>query len=172
MKTAVKIGIIGGIGLTLVAVAAYFEKQANLLKEACSTIAGAIIHQISFTNVSFTLMMNIANKSDIDFTVTNQKYNVYVNNMLVAKIDNPDTVKVNARGTSTVNINVKFNPQDLLKKGIQNITSLIKNKDNMIIEVKGYLSLKAGIISVTDYQVDERMTLKEILSPPKDVKKC
>lgn len=172
MKTPYKIAIIGGLGLGLVAIMAYFNKQANLLKEACFIVAGAIIHKISFDRVSFTMLLNISNRSDIDFSVINQKYNVYVNKMLVATIENPEKVDVKARGKTTVNIDVKFNPQDLLKQGIQNITALIQNKDNMMIEIKGHLSLKAGMISVTDYQVDERLTLKEILSPSKDSQKC
>jgi LEA14-like dessication related protein len=172
MKIGTKIAIIGGIALVGLSLAAYFNKQMRLLREACYTLAGAIINEISLTNVSFTLVLNISNKSDIDFTVTNQSYNIYVNDMLVATIDKKEDVRVLARGRSTVNINVAFNPQDLLSRGMQNIANLVRNKNNMIIEIKGYLSLSAGAVSITDYQVDERLTLAELLAPTPKEEKC
>ena len=172
MKTVYKISIIGGLGLGLIAVMAYFSKQSKLLSDACYTITGAIIHEINFNKVSFTMMLNISNNSDIDVTITNQRYHIYVNKMLVAKIDKPERVKVRANGKTTVNIDIKFNPQDLLKTGMQNIASLIQDKEKIIIELKGYLSLKAGLISVKDYEVDERLSLAELLAPTPSKEKC
>jgi LEA14-like dessication related protein len=172
MKLEYKIGIIGGVALCGVLLISYFNRQMNLLRDACYTVAGAIINEITFNKVSFTMILNISNKSDIDFSVTNQAYNVYVNGMLVAKIDKADNIKVLGRGRSTVNINVAFNPQDLLKQGMQNIATLIDNKNNMIIEIKGYLSLRAGAVSVKDYQVDERLTLGEMLAPNPKEEEC
>lgn len=172
MKDVKKIAIIGGLALVGIVVMAYLAKQVDLLKNACYTIAGAIIHEISFNKMSFTMLLNISNKSDIDFMVTNQKYNIYVNGMLVAVVQNPNDIKVRAKGMSTVNIDIDFNPQDLLKKGIENIASLIQNKNNIIIEVKGYLSLKAGVVNVKNYEVDERLSLKELFAPSTSTVKC
>lgn len=172
MKIEYKIAIFGGIALAGIALVSYFNRQMELLRDACYTMAGVIVNEIAFDNVSFTMMLSISNKSDIDFTVTNQSYNVYVNDMLVAKIDKEKNIKVLARGKSTVNINVAFNPQDLLSRGMQNIANLLKNKNNMVIEIKGYLSLSAGAVSIKDYQVDERLTLAELLAPPIREEKC
>lgn len=165
MKDVYKIGLIGGVGLGLIALMAYFSKQARLLADACYTVSGAIIHEIGLQRVFFTIMMNITNKSDIDFTVTNQRYNIYVNKMLVAKIEKSNSVTVVAKDNTTVSIDIKFNPQDLLKQGMQNLAYLINDKEKIVIEVKGYLSLRAGVINVKDYQVDERLTLAELLAP-------
>jgi len=167
-----KIAIIGSLALVGVAVLAYLAKQLELLQNACYTVAGAIIHEISGKKMSFTMLLNISNKSDIDFMVTNQKYNIYVNGMLVAVVQNPNDIKVRAKGMSTVNIEIDFNPQDLLKKGIENIAMLIANKNNIVIEVKGYLSLEAGIVNLKNYEVDERLSLKELLAPSVKTTKC
>lgn len=172
MKLEHKIAIFGIASIAIIGLTAYFNRQMKLLRDACYTLAGAIIKEITFEKVSFTLILSISNKSDIDFSVTGQEYNIYVNNMLVAKINNPEVVKVAARGKSTVNIDVTFNPQDLLKQGMANIASLISNKNNMIIEIKGYLSLTSGVVSIKDYQVDERLTLKELLSDDSKSEKC
>ncbi len=172
MKLEYKIGIGAGIILSLIAIAAYASKQAKLLADACSTVSGAIINEISFNKVRFTLILSISNRSDINFSITKQLYNIYVNKMLVARVDNVGKMVVNANGKSSVNINVAFNPQDLLKKGMENIAQLLADKDNMMIEVKGTMSIRSGIVSVGNYEVDERLTLKELLAPSPDSKKC
>ena len=172
MKLGYKIAILTAVGVGIVGVSSYFNRQMNLLRDACYTLAGAMINEISFSKVSFTMILSISNKSDIDFTITGQEYNIYVNSMLVATINNPEIVKVLARGRSTVNIAVSFNPQDLLKQGMQNIAALIGDKDSMVIEIKGYLSLNSGIVSIKDYKVDERLTMKELLSDISKPEKC
>ena len=42
----------------------------------------------------------------------------------------------------------------------------------MFIEIKGYLSLRAGAVSIKDYQVDERLTLAEMLAPVPKEEEC
>jgi len=165
MKDIYKIGIVAGIGLGVIGIMAYFNKQVNRLMDACFTVTGAVINQMSADNFAFTLIMNIKNKSEIDFTVTNQRYNIYINKMLVATIEKPNDIKVMGNGMTTLKIDVKFNPQDLLKQGLENIIYLLGDKKKIVIEIKGYLSLKAGIITVKDYQVDERLSLAELLNP-------
>lgn len=170
MKDITKIAIFGGIGIGLIATMAYFSKQARLLQDACYTVTGAVIHQMGFNKFSFSMLVNISNKSDINFTVTNQRYNIYINKMLVAKIEREDKLVVIANGKTTVNIDVDFNPQDLLKQGMENILYLINDKEKIVIEIKGYLSLRAGMVKVKDYEVDERISLAELLtsSPKKE----
>ena len=172
MKDIYKIGIIGGIGLGIIGVMAYFAKQARLLQDACYTVSGAIVNEMSLKNFSFTMLLNIKNKSEIDFTVTNQRYNIYVNKMLVAKIEKPNSITVIANGNTTINIDVKFNPQDLLKQGLENMVYLLKDKKNIVIEIKGFLSLKAGLVNVKDYQVDERISLSDLLTPSNKKTTC
>ena len=172
MNTTTKI-IIGGASLLgIVLVSAWVAKQAKALYDACFTVAGAIIHTISFDKMDMDLMVNIANKSDVSFTVINQDYQVYINKMLVAEITKNDNIKVVSKGNTTMKINVKFNPQDLLKKGIDNITNLINNKDRLVVEIRGTISIGKGLISFNNYRVDETLLMKELLSSPKNNKKC
>jgi len=171
MKTGVKVALIGGLGVAIIGIMSYLAKQASLLKDACYTVVGAIINEISFDNVSFKLLIGISNKSDIDFTITKQNYNIYLNKMLVATIEKPDDMRVVANGKSTIGINVSFNPQDLLRQGIENIAFLIQNRKNMVVEIKGNLSIKSGIVTINDYMIDEKLSMAELLATsPKDEK--
>lgn len=172
MNLPTKIAVGGGLTLIAIAALAYLNKQAKALYDACFTIAGAVVHTISFDNMEFDVLMSIKNTSDMSFTITNQNYNIYVNKMLVAEVENKENVKIASNGKSNMKINVKFNPQDLLKKGIENIAALLKNKDSLVIEVKGNISIGAGIVPFKNYKVDERLLMKELLSPSKKTNKC
>ena len=157
-----KIVIGGAIGVGMISLISYFYNQTKKLQEACYTIVGAVINEISFNNMNFDLLISISNQSDLSFKIDNQFYSIYVNKMLVSSIENKEKVSIGARNKSTIKINVTFNPQDLLKKGIENITSLLLKKDSLVIEIKGTLSLRAGIVSLKDYQIDERLSMKEL----------
>jgi len=170
MNTTTKIAIGGTAVLALLLLSAWVTKQAKALYDACFTVAGAVIHTISMDKMDMDLLINIANKSDVSFTVTNQNYQVYINKMLVATVNNKENTTVVSQGNTTMKINVKFNPQDLLKKGIENIANLINNKESMVIEIRGFISIGKGLVSFNDYRVDETLLMKELLSTPKNSK--
>lgn len=172
MNTTTKIAIGGTAALGIILLSAWVAKQAKALYDACFTVAGAVIHTISMDKMDMDLLVNISNKSDVSFTVTNQNYQVYINKMLVAVISNNENTKVVAKGNTTMKINVKFNPQDLLKKGIENIANLIRNKDSLVVEIKGTISIGKGLVSFNNYKVDETLLMKELLSTPKNNTKC
>ena len=170
MNTTTKIAIGGTAVLAIVILSAWVAKQAKALYDACFTVAGAVIHTISIDKMDMDLLINIANKSDVSFTLTNQNYQVYINKMLVATVNNKENTTVVSQGNTTMKINVKFNPQDLLKKGIENIANLINNKESMVIEIRGSISIGKGLVSFNDYRVDETLLMKELLSTPKNSK--
>ncbi|PIZ50436.1 hypothetical protein COY27_07175 [Candidatus Woesearchaeota archaeon CG_4_10_14_0_2_um_filter_33_13] len=170
MNTTTKIAIGGTAVLAIVILSAWVAKQAKALYDACFTVAGAVIHTISIDKMDMDLLINIANKSDVSFTLTNQNYQVYINKMLVATVNNKENTTVVSQGNTTMKINIKFNPQDLLKKGIENIANLIKNKDSLVVEIRGSISIGKGLVSFNDYRVDETLLMKELLSTPKNSK--
>lgn len=172
MNTTTKIIAVGTAITSIILLSAWAAKQAKALYDACFTVAGAVIHTISTDKMDMDLMVNISNKSDVSFTITKQDYQVYVNKMLVAEVSKKENITVVSKGNTTMKINVKFNPQDLLKKGIENIANLIKNKDSLVVEIRGTISIGKGLISLNDYRVDETLLMKELLSPPKNNKKC
>lgn len=171
-KNIYKYVSIGAISIGLISLTRYFHKQSKLLASSCYAITGAIINQISFSSVNFTLLLNVKNKSDITFTVVNQKYTIFVNGMFVADIIKKDRIKVYSQNNTTLKIDVQFNPQDLLKKGLENIDLLLADKKKMVIQIKGSLSLKAGLVSLKNYQIDEVLKMSDLLDNKKKNTKC
>jgi len=172
MKLNKKHIIFGALGVAIIGVATYMATQYKLLKNACYVVAGAIVNKLSLSQVKFTLLLNVKNNSDIDFTITNQQYDVYVNEMLVSKVDNPENTEIFSNGSTTFKINVDFNPQDLLKVGLENIEKLLLDKDKLVIEIVGKLSLRSGIVILNNYPIEERLTFKELLTKDSQTEVC
>jgi LEA14-like dessication related protein len=172
MKKIPKIALGTGLVITAIALVGYFAKQASMLRKSCYTLAGAIINNISFNNVKLTLLVNIKNKSDIPFTVYNQRYSVYVNGLLVSKIERDGDSVIDAQSKSVFQVNVEFNPQDLLRAGIINIEPLLYDKEKLMIDLRGNISLKSGLVRIRNYKVEEKMSLKELLTPNPEDENC
>lgn len=164
--------IIGGLAIAAIGVIAYFKRQINLLKDACYTISGGIIHNISLSNVKMTLFFKIVNESDITINVSNMVFNIYVNNMFITKIEKPDAQTIFSKSDTIVKLDFEFNPKDLLRAGITNIQPILFDKEKLIISIKGNFTAKTGIVKLNNYPIDEKITLKELLTPSKTSKKC
>ena len=172
MKLNKKYLLFGAIGVALIGIATYVATQYKLLQNACFVVAGAIVNKLSLAQVKFTLLLNVKNNSDIDFVITNQQYDVYVNEMLVSKVDNPEKAEILSNGSTTFKINVDFNPQDLLRAGLENIEKLLLDKDKLVIEIIGRLSLRSGIVILNNYPIEERLTFKELLTKDAKTEVC
>lgn len=169
---ALKIILGSAIVLTGVGIVAYFTRQAKLLAKSCYTMAGVIIQEISFNNVKFTLLLNVKNKSEIPFTVKNQRYKVYVNGLLVSEISQPEKTEIEGNSAKILKLDVEFNPQDLLRAGITNIEPLLYDKNRLIIDLKGYMAIQSGLVTVNNYEVSEKMSLKELMTTDPDKEDC
>lgn len=183
---------IGG-GLTLLALGTiYLVRQARLLYNAVYTVAGIVVKNISLNDINFTLLLKVENKGDLHVDIVEQSYDVYVNKMFVSHIEYPSAQQLQecsallaadkttcknkyitpiaSNSSSTIPLNIQFNPSDLLKTGFQNITSILGNQANVIINIKGKLTFKAGPITMKDFAIEETMTLADIVKNSMQVK--
>lgn len=173
-KNTGKYLIIGGLVLALAGIAVYVKRQIDLAMNYCYGVAGAIIHKMGISQIKFTLIVNIYNRSDIDITISNQRYKVYANGMLVSKVYSDEATTIKPHKSTPFKVVVDFNPQDLLKAGLKNLEGLFVNQEKLNIELNGFVSVSAGFITVKNYQITERMSLKEWMAPsdPTEVTDC
>ena len=165
MELKTKRNIVAGVLIVgVVGLVGYLGKQFHTLYNSCYAVVGAVIHKFSLDDVRITLMVRIENKSDLTVKLTKQHYNVYINNMQVASFYNENPVKLVSHSTQTLPIDVNFNPSDLLKKGITNITDLLGDKSKLIIGIRGSLTITSGIAKVDNLPVETSMSLKEMMT--------
>jgi LEA14-like dessication related protein len=165
-----KMIVLAVIATGLTAIGVYFKKQFALLKDSCTIIAGGVIHEISFNKIFFTLILKIRNKSDVTVIARKINLNVYVNNLLVSRITQNENQKIISKAYSNFNVNIDFNPKDLLKAGLKNIETILTETDTLAIRVEGTMSIETGILMVNSIPIQEKFTLKELLSSDKKTK--
>lgn len=164
--------IIGGLLVATTALIVYFKKQMNLLYDACYTISGGIVHSLTLSKVKITLFLKIVNESDLTIQISDAVFNIYVNNMFVTKILKPESQTLYSKSDTIIKLDFEFNPKDLLRAGLTNIEPIIYDKEKLVIGIKGSLSAKTGIVKLSKFPIDEKITLKEILTPSPNAKKC
>jgi len=173
MNPKLKYGlIIGALIVAGLGSLAYLKKQFNLIKDSCYTISGGIIHTLGLTNIKMTIFFKIVNESDITIKLSDMIFNIYVNNIFVTKISKPEEQVIFSKNEAIIQLEVQFNPVDLLKAGIKNIQSIIYDKEKLIINIKGTFSAKTGGVKLRNFPIDEKITLKELTTPSNTNKKC
>jgi LEA14-like dessication related protein len=153
-KTTIqRIGIgavmIGVFGYTL----NYLLKQVRKLVNTEFTFSKAKINDISFQKISITLFWKVVNKSDISFTVSNQDFDIYLNDIFVKKVGYTAPVEVKANTTSFIPTYIVFEPIELTKIGIGNAL-LFTNKENwkdLNLLCKGTFTIKTSIAEVKKF---------------------
>ena len=169
--TTKKILVASAAVLILGGIYAFFKTEFGKLKNACIVLAGGVINQLGFSYVSLSLFVKVTNISAIDMEISDVNLNIYINDLYVSNFKNPNKQQVKPHASSTMQIDVNFNPADLLKAGIKNITTLIEDQSKIVIKVKGTISVGSGIVKVNNYDVEQKMTLKDIVSPDPNKKK-
>ncbi len=159
------------IGATI-GVIGYLKKEFERLEGACYAIAGGVIHTFGLNNVKITLFFKIVNKSDISVEISNAIFNIYVNKMFVSTVKKSNKQLLKGGGETILMVDVEFNPQDLLKVGINNISPLLTDKDKLVITIKGSFDAVAGLVKLKSFPFEQSITLKELLTPADTALKC
>ncbi len=150
----------------------YFKKQFTKLADSCYTISGGIIHSISLENVNITLLFNIKNTSDLEIQIENIVFNIYVNNMFVTKILKKQKQTLLSNQPLSFQLDCEFSPRDLLKAGLTNLTTLLTNKNNLIINIKGTFDASMSVVKLKNYAFDEKISLADLTKPKQNPSKC
>jgi LEA14-like dessication related protein len=146
-------------------VVTYFQRQAKLLYNSCIKFRGVKQIKVSLQNFSMTLLLDYKNKSDISLMLVKQTYQIYVNGFLASTITSKEKTKIISHQTATLRLEVEFKPKDLLAAGLKNIEQILLDKEGIVIEVKGKMTVQTGIIFYSDLPFTEKMTLGELMHP-------
>ena len=122
--------------------------------------AGIKLNRIQPNNADFDLILNFTNKSDVEFKIVSQVYDVYINNKQVSKAVNYTPQTIQAKTTSPIAVNIKFNPE---RTG-QNILNIALSLKPIVLKVDMKLKVKLWVFKV-NIPYTYTTTLKELLKP-------
>jgi|LakMenEpi03Aug12_release.lakeMendotaPanAssembly.Ray.scaffolds.fasta_scaffold46627_9 LEA14-like dessication related protein len=161
--TTKKYLIAGAIGVVTVAGALAYLQYKKLMNYTLK-FKGLRVRKLRFNDFDFDITLDFMNKSNIDFIIEKQVYNVYLNDIFVTKLENisPSTIKANT--TSPMALNVKFNPKDVLEKIGVNAVNFVLNANKTILKVDAKLKVKLWFFNINIPYVYQS-TLKDMLYP-------
>lgn len=160
--------LVPGLLITAAAVLVYGGRQLYLLYKAAVKIVNVKINSISTGNISLVLYAELINKGDISAVVKNQHYDVFLNNVIVSTIDSRNEIHVNSNGKTILPININFSPDKTLSIGLANLSNLLIDRAKVVLEIKGYLSLTSGPITLNNFLVNIKYTLQELIDMSKE----
>jgi len=156
-----------GAGLLIVI---YGIQQLVTLYHSTYKVIRTKVNKLSLTAMDIILYLQITNNSDISAQIHNEFFEVFINDKKVSEIKSSDLVHINSNGNTVLPIPIKINADQLLKVAANNISNILNDKSKIRLEIKGYLSLTAGAISLKNYPVDVNYTLQDIIDMSKATK--
>jgi LEA14-like dessication related protein len=147
MKIQKKYLIAGAIGVVTIAGALAYLQYKRLMNYVIK-VSKVKVNKVSLNNIDFNLLLNFENKSDVSFAIKSQTYNVYLNNVFVAKIENQSTNFIKAKSTSLLGLNVKFDPSTTIKKLGVGTLDLLTKPDKVMLKIDIKLKVKIWMFTV------------------------
>ena len=106
------------------------------------------------------------NPSDLNFTIKNQVYDVFINDVFVRKVGSSIDTEVLGNGTSTIHTNIYITTKEALKLGVDNLSGLItesgRKKTN--ITVRGTFDVKTPLFTLRKLPFYFKDTLHNIMN--------
>jgi LEA14-like dessication related protein len=78
----------------------------------------------------------VTNPSDFNFTIKNQVYDVFLNDKFVRKVGSSAETEVFGRGTSILHTNIYITTKEVLKLGVDNLSSFITEEGRKKTKLK------------------------------------
>ena len=156
--------IIGLIVAAILVVVAYLYMQYRRLLDATWTFAGTKLKSFAFDKLSAEINFDIDNRGDLEVVVSEQEYDVFLNNSFISHVSNKEDVTIAAQSVSRMPLAVEIKTQDFIKALGSNWKAiLLGDKSNVIIKIKGFFTLKVGLLAVKKLPFEMSLTLKEII---------
>lgn len=160
MKNWIKITL-GLVGAGILAGGAYLVSQIQKLKSGTFKVLGAKSLNISGGKISFEIITQFKNNSNLSATVTNQDYDVLINGTRVGVVHSEESVLIKAQDYNIIPLKVDVSINSLLTQSLANIGNFFNNKEAIKVELKGNLTWKKGVISAKQ-PFEFSYSLKEI----------
>ena len=161
-----KIHILLLIAVLLLVLVSYILWQVNLLSKSVWKYGGFKIKSLGLDKVVLSLYFKVDYKGSIDMVLTQQDYDVYVNDHFVSKVSNSTDVMIYANTVSRVPFDVTLKPGDVLKAGVNSLAAIVNKseREKIRIKIKGILTLKVGYFTIKKLPFEKEENLKDVLS--------
>ena len=155
-----KVLLIGSLGVAILYGGAYLYRQTSLLKDTDFKLKS--LKRISQTKDSITIEMisTVTNKSNIDFDVYGQSYDLYLSNKFVGKATSSDVITIPKKGVAEIKILITIDYQKALEASI---SALTESLSKATLNIKGTVNTKTIGLILNGIPVNVDISLADIL---------
>lgn len=160
-KILIASSLLAGVGF------AYLYRQYKLLYNSVYKLIGVTVYEMTARRIKFKLVWRIENTGDLSARIVNQSYRIYINGSFVSSIESKDEILIASNGISFLPLTIQINPSQLIGIGIKNIGTILFNKSGINFGIQGKLDIRAGVVNLKDYTINETISLQEIIDMAK-----
>jgi len=151
MKKSLKYGLIAlGLGVTgsAIALSIWAKKQYKKLLLNTTSFKSMVIKNLTPKNFAFNLVYSYKNNMDVDVVLTNQVYDVYLDDIFTTRLTNKNLTILKANSTSDIPLDVSFDPKDMLNRLSLNLPGFLTNYKKMRMKIVMKLRVKLLFFSI------------------------
>lgn len=152
MTTSKKIWIGVGIAsaIALVFVSIWGAKQWKKFQKNVIGFKSFLIRKITPNEVVFEVVMSYYNDMDFDIELVSQKYDISLDGIYTTTLTNHSYTKLQSKTTSTIPLQIAFDPKVLLKNLSGNLNALLDKEamKNIQVTIDMDLKIKFGILKI------------------------
>lgn len=137
-------------------------QQLQLLNQSCVKPSGFRFEKIGLRYARLVLGLRVINKTDIDFTITNEKFDVYLNGAFVSSIRQASNKPLLKNTPVDLQLLIEFDPLAVLRGAAQ---SMIQNQGNVLVQLKGRITVRSKYLVLNNIKINESFSLAEIMKP-------
>lgn len=142
--TTKKYLIAGAIGLVTIAGAVAYLQYKKLM-DFTLKFKRLVVRNIGANFLDFQMVFDFFNNSNVNFVITNQEYDIYLNNTYITKLKSNKEINVTSKSNTEIPLDVQIKPEDTLKN--LNV-SLLQNPKKYLIKIDAKLKVRLWFFKV------------------------
>lgn len=166
LKGKLKVGLgLFAIGLTALTLN-YLLKNVRRLVHLTFLYKDTDVNKVNLNELSLTMNWVCRNPSDFNFTIKNQVYDVYINDIFLTKVGSSQDTEVYGRGSSIVKTNIYITRKDILKLGVDNLAGFISEagRKKTKLKVVGTFDVSTPLFTLRKLPFEFKDTIQNIMN--------
>ena len=165
-KGKLKVGLgLFALGLTALTLN-YLLKNVRRLVHLTFLYRDTDVNKVNLNELSLTMNWVCRNPSDFNFTIKNQVYDVYINDIFLTKVGSSQDTEVYGRGSSIVKTNIYITRKDIFKLGVDNLAGFISEagRKKTKLKVVGTFDISTPLFTLRKLPFEFKDTIQNIMN--------
>lgn len=156
---AVMVGVFG-VALT------YVMQQIRKLVNTEWSLIGTQVKKISTSEIDLILWWRVINNSDFSFDISNQVYDIYLNDKFIKKVGFSPKVSIPTNSDSRIPTYISISPKEILATGLNFLDLLVneQGRSKLFLEVKGRMDLGIDNIPIKKIPFAYKDSIQNIMN--------